>query len=196
MWKELKHYNTDGSLEVYPNYEINEDGDIRNKSTGTLKSHQTKPNGYKIVPLYNESNKGSMRHIHRLVLSSFTEEVPHTYKQVDHIDRNKSNNCLSNLRWCTQSENSFNKSEEEIERVRQMGKEHLHKYRYLRTEAISIPVTIEYDGIVKDFKSIKDACDFLGVDNTSVSRRFKDKDELVMNFRCSIKKKVIFKKKK
>jgi hypothetical protein len=42
---------------------------------------------------------------HRLVAETFIPN-PEEYEVIDHIDRNKSNNHVSNLRWCTQFENS------------------------------------------------------------------------------------------
>lgn len=45
--------------------------------------------------------------IHRLVAKYFIPN-PNNYKLVDHIDGNKQNNCIDNLRWVTQSMNIQN----------------------------------------------------------------------------------------
>ena len=55
--------------------------------------------------------------VHKLVLETFVDKPDGNY-QVDHIDRNRSNNDISNLRWVTPQENSLNRSEE-----RRVGKE-------------------------------------------------------------------------
>lgn len=47
------------------------------------------------------------RYIHRLVAKVFIPN-PLNKKEVDHIDCNKMNNCVSNLRWASRSENATN----------------------------------------------------------------------------------------
>lgn len=44
--------------------------------------------------------------IHRLVMAYFSE-VPrnHSKLQINHKDRNKRNNCIENLEWCTPAQN-------------------------------------------------------------------------------------------
>lgn len=51
-------------------------------------------------------NKSSRRtyQLHRLVAESFIPN-PNNLPQVNHIDGNKDNNCVSNLEWCDQSHN-------------------------------------------------------------------------------------------
>lgn len=60
-------------------------------------------NGYMIVDLRKEGLRKTAK-VHRLVAEAF---IPNTLEkpQVNHIDGNKENNCLTNLEWCTSSEN-------------------------------------------------------------------------------------------
>lgn len=46
--------------------------------------------------------------VHRLVLEAFVGSCPENM-ECDHIDRNRTNNHLTNLRWVTRSENNRNK---------------------------------------------------------------------------------------
>ena len=45
--------------------------------------------------------------VHKLVAQAFIPN-PQKKPQVDHIDSNPLNNCVSNLKWCTQKENNNN----------------------------------------------------------------------------------------
>lgn len=47
--------------------------------------------------------------VHRLLALAFIPN-PRDLPVVDHIDRNRDNNALTNLRWATHSENNFNKN--------------------------------------------------------------------------------------
>lgn len=52
--------------------------------------------------------KGKNYKVHKIILETFIEKPEGNY-QVDHIDRNRSNNDISNLRWVTPQENSLNR---------------------------------------------------------------------------------------
>lgn len=72
--------------------------------------------------------------VHRLVAETFLEN-PEMKKYIDHIDRDKANNDVSNLRWVTAQENLYNRTNSNIEGKRRcdMSKQEYSKmYRELR----------------------------------------------------------------
>jgi Mor family transcriptional regulator len=94
-------------------YEISENGDVKriaNTNNQYKVGHILKSNvinGYAHVQLHKNSKVKSMR-VHRLVAISFIAN-PSKKPHVNHIDGNKLNNNLSNLEWCTPSENQLHK---------------------------------------------------------------------------------------
>jgi hypothetical protein len=89
-------------ISEYPNYEVSNIGNIRNKNTKKILK-QTINNGYFRVCV-RKNNKSITCLVHRLVASAFLET---NIKKniINHIDGNKLNNFASNLEWVTQKEN-------------------------------------------------------------------------------------------
>ena len=74
---------------------------------GEIKNIQVnKKTGYTHVKVTGSLGKRSMA-VHRLVATHFIPN-PNNYREVDHIDRDKTNNRVDNLRWCTRHENLAN----------------------------------------------------------------------------------------
>ena len=62
--------------------------------------------GYKLFKMYNKSYR-----VHRIIAHTFLGfDLNDEIKQIDHIDRNKLNNSLNNLRIVSHQENMFNKN--------------------------------------------------------------------------------------
>lgn len=71
--------------------------------------------GYYVIGLSKDS-KTKTYTIHRLLMKAFVPN-PENKRAIDHIDTNKLNNSLSNLRWCTDKENSNNEITKEKNRA-------------------------------------------------------------------------------
>jgi hypothetical protein len=91
-------------IEGHENYSVSNFGNIKNDKTGKNLKAWFNEKGYKIVELSGKRYK-----VHRLVAIAF---VPNSHNKpfVDHIDNDRTNNRVANLRWVTNQENSFNTS--------------------------------------------------------------------------------------
>lgn len=108
------------NLEPYGEvYEVSNLGEVRNKLTGKVLKLFPNKHGYLRVRLVKDK-KAFGTGIHRLVMMAFCPVDGMNKLEVDHIDGDKSNNTLSNLRWVTHEENVDN--QEEVER-RELRKE-------------------------------------------------------------------------
>lgn len=90
-------------IKGYPNYSIDEIGNIFNIKLNRHIIPNTSYKGYVSVTLNNNGLKKYFK-VHRLVAMTFIPN-PENKPQVNHIDGNKSNNSVYNLEWVTNSEN-------------------------------------------------------------------------------------------
>lgn len=98
-WKPLKGY------EEF--YKISDHGDIYSIRINKMVSPALGDKGYYTVTLNkNGSRRGYL--VHRLVFETFKGSLPEKGKVVDHIDRNKKNNFIDNLREASRTENAKN----------------------------------------------------------------------------------------
>jgi hypothetical protein len=96
-------------IKEHPNYEISNNGRVRNKETKKTLCPHIAIDKYKHVRSCNvRLNKIHCR-IHRLVADAFIPN-PENKPVIDHIDRDPSNNHISNLRWATFKENANNRN--------------------------------------------------------------------------------------
>lgn len=91
MWKEIINH---------PNYEINELGEIRNKTKGNLLTPFKTTNGYFRIRISNKSTY----QLHYLIALHFIDN-PNNYTEINHINGNKLDNFIENLEWSNRSLN-------------------------------------------------------------------------------------------
>lgn len=85
------------------NYTITKTGLIKNCKTKKKVTSYIATNGYVRVRLQKNGERHNYA-LHRLVAETFIPN-PNQYPEVNHIDGNKLNNHVSNLEWCTRSQN-------------------------------------------------------------------------------------------
>ena len=103
MWCEIKEWEK---------YKVNDKGEVYSKPRqgggGILKPSLCNTNGYYNVTLFDKERRKTFT-IHRLIATYFIEnDDPINKIYVDHIDRNRTNNNINNLRWVTAKENANN----------------------------------------------------------------------------------------
>ena len=108
-------------IKDYPNYSINENGEVKSIYVSKMLKPRTAGRGYFCYQLRNE-NGVKNEYIHRVVAKTFIPN-PDNLPQVDHIDGNKANNHINNLRWVSNIENAhsfgyYNRLENAADAVR------------------------------------------------------------------------------
>lgn len=101
------------TISGFSKYEINKNGDIRNKKTKRiLKQTIDSYRCYYKISIVNDIGKSETISVHRLLALTFIPN-PDNKPAVDHINRIKTDNRLSNLRWVSFKENSENTERED-----------------------------------------------------------------------------------
>ena len=161
IWKNIKGY--DGiykisnygrvkNIKIYGHYHIR-NNKIYKDYTYIHKYKQFRQNkvlkfisntyGYLFVNLY-KNNKSKMHTIHNLVAQHFIPNI-NNKEQINHIDGDKKNNHVSNLEWCTNSENI----------------KHAYDNNLMNSDHIRKPIKIIKDDFNKTFNSITDGSKYL-----------------------------------
>jgi len=94
----------DGFVEIpgYPGYKANRNGQILGK-LGTVLKPADNGIGYQQVFIYIDGVKKTMK-VHRLIAATFIPN-PDVLPEIDHIDNDKTNNGVDNIRWITHRDN-------------------------------------------------------------------------------------------
>lgn len=140
-------------IEEFPNYSISRDGVVMNNETGKIIGFHKETNGYLQIRF---SNPNGIKTLHRLLALAFIPN-PENKPCVDHINRDRLDNRLENLRWATILENNQNRSicfnnklREQYISIHKIGGDTY--YRYGRC--------INHKRFKKNFKTLQEAIDF------------------------------------
>lgn len=91
------------TIEEFPDYEISNNCQIRNKKTGHVKKQSIGKRGYLVVSM-RKGGKGYLRTVHIMYARAFIPN-PQNLPMVNHIDGDKTHCTYENLEWCTAKEN-------------------------------------------------------------------------------------------
>ena len=131
-------------------YEINSDGEIRNKYSKHNLSQTINIRGFVKSDVTIENKKYSL-YIHKLLAEYFVPN-PNNFNKAYHIDGDKSNNTLSNIGWTNQSD--------------VVARGHVTKKHGKKVNQYSDP---EKTNVIATFDSVIDASEKLGIHKRTIS---------------------------
>ena len=94
-------------IDDYDNYEVSNLGNVKNTDTNMILKQCKDTKGYYFVNLSKNGIRKNFT-IHRLIALYFIPN-PQNLPCIDHIDRIRTNNLISNLRWVSKSNNNRNR---------------------------------------------------------------------------------------
>lgn len=139
-------------INEFPTYWINKNGMAVNKTTNKILT-PCERNGYLRLNIRWEG-KSYRRSLHRVVYETFVGPIPER-KVIDHIDGDRANNSLSNLRLVTQSENMYNA----------MANGHSGQIPILQFD--------KQGNFIQEFSTIQAAADAMGVTHPAIRSAIK-----------------------
>jgi hypothetical protein len=170
LWKDIKGYEGD--------YQVSNLGNVRSLRYGNNGPNQKGSGiknlkqiinsaGYYVVNLYKDG-KMKQHFVHRLVAEAFIPN-PNMLNEIDHINTNRLDNSISNLRWVTHKENINNP----ISSAYRLGKciKTLRKLKGGLHHSSKRVAQYTKDGVfVKVWDSMADVSRELGIDSGSLTK--------------------------
>lgn len=95
------------AIKGYEDYLISDTGQVYSSKTGKYLKPSKNKDGYYQVDLYKNRKRKTI-FIHRLVAQAFIDN-PENKPTVDHVNRDRLDNRVENLRWATSKEQTYNR---------------------------------------------------------------------------------------
>lgn len=176
IWKKIDNFD---------NYEISSIGRVRTTDKiiirtngrpipfrGRILKLYKDHKGYLHVNLYNKSHVKRRFQVHRLVAKYFIPN-PNNLPQVNHKDENKSNNCITNLEWCS---NNYNIN---------YGNRNYNLSRSLKNNIKTSKIVLQYDkdkNLIREWPSINEIRRSLNYCTSSIWRCCQGKQKQAYNY--------------
>ena len=163
-------------------YEVSDFGDVRSLKYGKVRylKKMKYSNGYEYLRLYRDRKSKPYR-VHRLVYEAFHGTIPDGY-EIDHIDGDKLNNRLGNLRVVTPKENSNNPVTRKryLTALRRITKD--PKWREVHAKPV-LQLDKDTGEVIREWESANDAARELGISRGNISSCCNGKRNMTGGFR-------------
>ena len=145
----------------YNNYLVSENGEVYSIKSKKYIKPRINENNYLIIDLYKNNTRKTYK-LHRLVAQAFLDN-PDNLPQVNHLDGNKLNNNISNLEWCTASQNTkhawkLGLKENVRSKLKEIGKINIKYAQKARIKHLDDNLKELFDDIFINKMSNKDIC--------------------------------------
>ena len=136
-------------LDYDDKYAVSEDGLVMHKETKWITKGSKKQDGY-MGHIRQDQMKRIYRFVHRMVAERFLPKIDDTDLEVDHINRDKTDNRASNLRWVTRSVNDRNRADKPIK----SGHKYIHQ---TKSNTWHLRIRLEGSCYRKNFNTLEEA---------------------------------------
>jgi hypothetical protein len=175
----------DVPVEGYPNYTVDEQGNVFSKFVNRYLIKSIQRNGYETVELFNDSGSKRLL-VHRLVAKAFIPN-PDQLPCVNHKNEIRSDNRASNLEWCTHKYNSnYGHCQERIRANRNTKTPGMARFHEAGARAAMRAVTNLDTG--ETFDAARHAAKHYGINDSHIGEVCKGKRKTAGGFHWSYKK--------
>ena len=135
----------------FSNYYVSNCGRVYSTKSGRMIGSINKKLGYITVSL-SKGKKTKTTYIHALVMEHFGSPKPEGEFEIDHIDKTKTNNNISNLRWLSHQDNLMNRNEYTKDRKKRLGKHEVEAFNRWYIHNRSKLMNLSNEKLAKKFK--------------------------------------------